>query len=161
MAEITDTRYKLIEQTKKKLGYDKSALIETLHVAQETFGYLDKDALKLIAKRLRVPYSKVYGVATFYHHFTLKPQGKHSVVVCLGTACYIKGSQKILKAIEEKFHIKVGQTTQDGQLSLVCARCVGSCSIAPVVIYDDQINGKTTLEEALQKTEGMLRVSGC
>ncbi len=157
VADILDNRYKMIEQTMKKLGYDKSALIETLHVAQETFGYLEKDALKFIAKRLKTPYSKVYGVATFYHHFTLKPQGKHSVVVCLGTACYIKGSKKILERFEEKFNIKVGQTTADELLSLFSARCVGSCSIAPIVIYDDKVNGRLTVEESLTKIEEMLK----
>ena len=141
----------------KKLGYDKSALIETLHVAQETFGYLEKDALKFIAKRLKTPYAKVYGVATFYHHFTLKPQGKHTAVVCLGTACYIKGAKDILESIEKRFDVKVGQTTKDSLLSLLSARCVGSCSIAPVVICDNKASGKLTIEEALAKVEEVLQ----
>ncbi|WP_345991419.1 bidirectional hydrogenase complex protein HoxE [Sulfurimonas sp. HSL-1716] len=157
MTDAADNRYKLIEQTMKKLGYDKSALIETLHVAQESFGYLQKDVLKFIAKRLKAPYSKVYGVATFYHHFTLKPQGKHSVIVCLGTACYIKGSKKILESIEERFGVKVGQTTPDGILSLLSARCVGSCSIAPVAIYDNKVKGRLSIEESLEKIEEILR----
>ena len=140
----------------RKLGYDKSALIETLHVSQETFGYLDKEVLKFIAKRLKTPYAKVYGVATFYHRFTLKPQGKHTAVVCLGTACYIKGAKKIVELFEQKFGIKVGNTTPDGELSLLSARCFGSCSIAPIVTYDNAIVGKLTPDDALTKMEEML-----
>ncbi len=156
MADIVDNRYKMIDQAMKKLGYEKSALLEVLHVAQETFGYLDKDALKFIAKRLKAPYSKVYGVATFYHRFTLKPQGKHTVVVCLGTACYIKGSKEILKALENRFAIKVSQTTNDNLVSLLSARCVGSCSIAPVMVCDNKTYGKLTLENTLEQMEEML-----
>ena len=107
-----DDRYKIVEKTMKKLGYDKSALIETLHTAQETFGYLENEVLKFIAKRLKLPFSKVYGVATFYHFFRLKPKGKHTAIVCTGTACYIKGAQKIVEALEEKFGIKSGETTK-------------------------------------------------
>jgi bidirectional [NiFe] hydrogenase diaphorase subunit len=156
MADIVDNRYKIIDQAMKKLGYEKSALLEVLHVAQETFGYLDKDALKFIAKRLKSPYSKVYGVATFYHRFTLKPQGKHTVVVCLGTACYIKGSKEILKALENRFAIKVSQTTSDNILSLLSARCVGSCSIAPVMVCDNKTYGKLTIENTLEQMEEIL-----
>ena len=157
MADIGDNRYKLVDQAMKKFGYEKNALIEVLHVAQETFGYLDKDTLKFIAKRLRAPLSKVYGVATFYHHFILKPQGRHTVVVCLGTACYIKGAKDILASIEAKFGIKVTQTTKDDLLSLLSARCVGSCSIAPVIICDNKTHGKLDMNEALSKIEEMLK----
>ncbi|MDD2356996.1 MAG: NAD(P)H-dependent oxidoreductase subunit E [Thiovulaceae bacterium] len=156
MADIVDSRYKIIDQAMRKLGYEKSALLEVLHIAQETFGYLDRDALKFIAKRLKAPYSKVYGVATFYHRFTLKPQGKHTLVVCLGTACYIKGAKEILAALETRFAIKVTQTTNDNLLSLLSARCVGSCSIAPVMICDNKTYGKLTIDETLEKIEEIL-----
>lgn len=126
----------------KKLGYDRSALIETLHTAQETFGYLENDTLKFIAKKLKLPYSKVYGVATFYHFFRLKPKGKHTTVVCTGTACYIKGADAIVKALQERFGIVMGETTSDGMLSLLSARCVGSCSLAPIAIFDNHPVGK-------------------
>lgn len=152
-----DDRYKMIEKTMKKLGYERSALIETLHTTQETFGYLELDALKLIARRLHLPYSKVYGVATFYHFFRLKPKGKHTIVTCTGTACYIKGANEILKKFEERFGIKTGETTSDALISLLAARCVGSCSLAPVVIYDNAAVGKLTCEDALARVEGMLQ----
>ncbi len=157
MSTAMDDRYNTLEKSMKKLGYDKSALIETLHTAQETFGYLGIDTLKFIAKRLRLPYSKVYGVATFYNYFRLKPKGKHNVVVCMGTACYIKGSNKILEKIEQRYGIKVGETTHDNVLSLLSARCFGSCSLAPVVVYDDVPKGKVTVEDSLCEIEEMIK----
>ena len=140
----------------KKLGYRKDALIESLHMAQETFGYLDKPVLGFIAKRLRLSPSKVYGVATFYHYFRLKPKGKHNAVVCMGTACYIKGADKILKALENKFEITVGETTKDELFSLLSARCVGTCSIAPVVIYDNKSKGRLNESSAIEAAMELL-----
>ena len=152
-----DDRYKIVEKTMKKLGYDKSALIETLHTAQETFGYLENEVLKFIAKRLKLPFSKVYGVATFYHFFRLKPKGKHTAIVCTGTACYIKGAQKIVEALEEKFGIKSGETTKDNHLSLLTARCVGSCSLAPIAIYDEKPIGNLSVEQSVKEIEEIVK----
>jgi bidirectional [NiFe] hydrogenase diaphorase subunit len=157
MQEMTDNRYKRVEQTMKRLGYDKSALIEALHSAQETFGYLEKEVLLFIARRLSLPIGKVYGVATFYHHFIMKPQGKHSVIVCLGTACYIKGANEILQKLEKKLGITVGQTTANKMVSLLSARCVGSCSLAPVVICDNKLSGKVCTDASLAKIEEVLQ----
>lgn len=156
MTPQTDDRYKMVEKTMKKLGFEKGALIETLHSAQETFGYLENDVLKFISRRLKLPYSKVYGVATFYHFFRLKPKGKHTVVVCTGTACYIKGANKIVEALEKKFGIKIGETSKDNLVSLLSARCVGSCSLAPIVIYDNKPIGNLTLEDAISHTKEIL-----
>ena len=152
-----DDRYKMVEKTMKKLGYDRSALIETLHTAQETFGYLENETLKFIARRLKLPFSKVYGVATFYHFFRLKPKGKHTAVVCMGTACYIKGASAILESLENRFGIKAGETTKDALISVLTARCVGSCSLAPVAIYDNKSVGKLTLEEANKTIEELIK----
>ncbi len=152
-----DDRYEIVEKTMKKLGYDKSALIETLHTAQETFGYLENEVLKFIAKRLKLPFSKVYGVATFYHFFRLKPKGKHTAIVCTGTACYIKGAQKIVEALEEKFGIKSGETTKDNLLSLLTARCVGSCSLAPIAIYDEKPIGNLSVEQSVKEIEEIVK----
>ncbi len=156
MTQQTDDRYKMVEKTMKKLGYDRSALIETLHTAQETFGYLENEVLKFIARRLKLPFSKVYGVATFYHFFRLKPKGKHTTVVCMGTACYIKGADKILASLEERFGVKAGETTKDSLLSLLTARCVGSCSLAPIAIYDNKSVGNLSLEQSLQEVEELI-----
>lgn len=137
-----DKRWRVVNGTMRRHGFTPHALVETLHTVQESFGYLDDEGLRFVAKGLRVPLSKVYGVATFYHLFTLKPQGKHSCVVCMGTACYIKGAGQLLKAVEETVQIKAGETTADGAVSVLTARCVGSCSLAPVVIYDGNVVGK-------------------
>src|SRR5208283_2921634 len=134
-----DKRFKILEAHMKKYQFKQDALIEVLHKAQELFGYLEDDLLLYIAYRLKLPASRVYGVATFYHFFTLKPQGKHTCVVCLGTACYVKGSNKVLAAVEEKAKIKAGETTPDGQLSLLTARCIGACGIAPAIVYDGTV----------------------
>lgn len=157
MLETVDERYKTLEKSMKKFGYEKNALIEVLHSAQETFGYLGIDTLKFIAKRLKLPYSKVYGVATFYNFFRLKPKGRHNIVVCLGTACYIKGSNKILQMIEQRYGIKAGETTSDEALSLLTARCFGSCSLAPVIVCDEQLKGKVSVENPLCDIEEIVK----
>lgn len=157
MSQTTDDRYKTLEKSMKKLGYEKNTLIEVLHSAQETFGYLGVDTLKFVAKRLMLPYSKVYGVATFYNYFRLRPKGRHNIVVCLGTACYIKGSDKILEKIEKKFGIKAGETTSDEALSLLTARCFGSCALAPVIVCDEQIKAKVSIENPLCDIEESIK----
>jgi bidirectional [NiFe] hydrogenase diaphorase subunit len=112
-----DKRYKILEAHIKKFQHRQDALIEVLHKAQELFGYLEDDVLRFVSWQLKLPASRVYGVATFYHFFTLKPQGEHTCVVCLGTACYVKGANKILAAIEDRTHIRAGETTPDNKLS--------------------------------------------
>ena len=137
-----DKRWKLVDATMRKAGGHSHGLIETLHTAQEAFGYLDEDALRYVALSLHVPLSRAYGVATFYHFFTLKPGGKHTCVICLGTACYIKGAQHLLDAVHRSLNILPGETTVDGEVSLLTARCLGSCGLAPAVVYDEEIAGK-------------------
>jgi bidirectional [NiFe] hydrogenase diaphorase subunit len=137
-----DKRWRMVEATMRRNGYQGNALIETLHTVQETFGYLEPEGLRYVALSLSVPLSQVYGAATFYHFFTLKPPGRHTAVVCTGTACYIKGAPALLMAMEKKYGIKPGETTPDGELSLLTARCVGSCSIAPVAVFDRDVIGK-------------------
>ncbi|MCE0483197.1 MAG: bidirectional hydrogenase complex protein HoxE [Methylacidiphilales bacterium] len=154
-----DKRWKIIDAKMRKLGYQSHALIETLHAVQESFGYLDEAALKWVAKSLRVPPSKVYGVATFYNFFTLKPQGAHTCVVCLGTACYVKGAAHIIEAIEAFAKIKQGETTPDKQLSLLTARCIGACGIAPTVVFDGAVAGRLTPDQAIEKLKGYVHAS--
>ncbi|MCK6495335.1 MAG: bidirectional hydrogenase complex protein HoxE [Candidatus Omnitrophica bacterium] len=136
-----DKRWRLVATTMRRLGYKPHALIEALHTVQETFGYIDEDALKYLSRALRIPLSQVYGVATFYHYFSMKPQGKHTCVVCMGTACYIKGTGQILNNLENAYSIKAGETTPDGGLSLLTARCLGACGIAPAVVLDGVVIG--------------------
>jgi bidirectional [NiFe] hydrogenase diaphorase subunit len=151
VAPSADKRWRIVEATMRRLGNESHALIEALHTVQESFGYLDKDSLRYVANSLRVPLSQAFGVATFYHYFSLKPPGAHTCVVCTGTACYIKGASKLLQTIEQKFGIRPGETTADGNLSLVTARCLGSCGLAPVAVFDQQISGMVTHEALLAK----------
>jgi bidirectional [NiFe] hydrogenase diaphorase subunit len=147
----TDKRWKLVDATMRRHGYRSDALIESLHTVQEVFGYLDETAMLFVAHGLGLPLSKVYGVAAFYHFFTLKPKGKHTCVVCTGTACYIKGAGNLLAAVTEHYGIKAGETTADGKLSLLTARCFGSCGLAPAITIDAEVGGKISAAEMLER----------
>lgn len=151
-----DKRFKLLEVTMKRHQFRGNALIEVLHHAQELFGFLDHDILYFIAHHLKLPPSKVYGVATFYHFFSLKPQGKHTCVVCMGTACYVKGADALLSAVEKHAHIHAGETTEDGELSIVTARCLGACGIAPAVVVDGAVKGHVSSDALLEEMKGWL-----
>jgi bidirectional [NiFe] hydrogenase diaphorase subunit len=131
-------------------GNAPDALIEILHIVQESFGYLSDSALQHVAKSLRVPLSKVYGVATFYHLFTLKPPAKHRCVICTGTACHIKGAAKLLTAVEQALDVKSGETTADGMISLEVVRCVGACDPAPLAMFDEETVGYLTESTAVE-----------
>jgi len=149
-----DKRWKIVEATMRRNGYRRDALIETLHTVQESFGFLDEEGLAFVAKSLNCPLSAVYGVATFYHFFTLKPGGEHTCVVCTGTACYIKGAPKLVQLMKDKYGIADGETTEDGKVSLLSARCLGSCGLAPAVVYDGQVAGKVSTEQLSETIEG-------
>lgn len=146
-----DKRFKILEVQMKKHQFRHDALIEVLHKAQELFGYLDDDLLLFISYKLKLPPSRVYGVATFYHLFTFKPKGEHTCVVCLGTACYVKGAEQIINAVQENLKIKSGETTADNKVSLLTARCIGACGIAPAVVYDGTVTPRATPESTLEK----------
>jgi len=155
-ALMSDARWKAVETTMRRHGGDPGALIETLHAVQESFGYLDEDAMRQVASVLRIPLSKVYGVASFYHFFTLKPPGEHTCVVCMGTACYIKGSAVLISEIERFAGVNPGETTPDGKMSLLTARCLGSCGLAPAVVFDGEVSGRMTPPDTLQKIRGWM-----
>jgi bidirectional [NiFe] hydrogenase diaphorase subunit len=151
-----DKRFKVLDVTMKRHGFQQNALIEVLHKAQDLFGYLEMDVLMYVARGLKLPPSRVYGVATFYHLFSLKPQGEHTCVVCMGTACFVKGSNRLLEAIEAEDHVKAGETTPDKRLSVLTARCIGACGIAPAVVYDQITAGHQTPEAVLAHLKGWL-----
>jgi len=151
-----DKRFQILEAHMKKHQFKQDALIEVLHKAQDLFGYLEDDLLLFIACKLKLPASRVYGVATFYHFFTLHPKGQHPCVVCMGTACYVKGGDKVLAAVEAKAGIKAGETTPDNRLSLLTARCIGACGIAPAVVYDGTVTPRQSPEAALEHVKGWL-----
>lgn len=134
------------------------ALIPVLHEAQEIYGYLPFEVQKTIAKGLGVPVAKVYGTATFYSQFSLAPKGKYRINVCLGTACYVKGSGDILNKFKEILSIDVGEFTEDGLFSLDACRCIGACGLAPVITVNDEVYGRLKEEDVegiIAKYRGM------
>lgn len=132
-----------MKQNKDKQG----ALMPVLHKAQEIIGYLPIEIQNMISEELNVPLSEVYGVATFYSQFSLVPKGEYKIGVCLGTACYVKGSQAILDKVKEELGIEVGQTTPDRKFSLQATRCLGACGLAPVMVINEDVYGKLTPDD--------------
>ena len=133
---------------------DKSNLIQILNEVQEYYGYVPEKAMLAISDYLSIPMAEIYGVVTFYARFTLKPKGKYHIAVCLGTACFVKGSEKILDRVKERLGIDVGETTADGNFSIEATRCIGACGLAPVFTVNDEVYGKATvkmMDEVLDK----------
>lgn len=137
---------KLLEMIAKNKDIP-GALLPVLHEAQEIYGYLPIEVQQMVADGLNVSLSEVYGVATFYSRFSLTPKGKHQISVCLGTACYVKGSDKVLEEVEKMLGIKSGECTPDGLFSIDSCRCVGACGLAPVMMIDEEVYGKLTPAE--------------
>ncbi|MCL1978138.1 MAG: NAD(P)H-dependent oxidoreductase subunit E [Candidatus Bathyarchaeota archaeon] len=152
----SDNRRIRLEKVLKEHNYQESALLEILHSAQEIYGYLDRNLLMDIAGSLNLPPSHVYGVTTFYSFFKMRKPGEHIVTACLGTACYVKGVEQIIAAIEKEFNLKRGGSTADGKLSLLFTRCIGACAMAPAIIIDDQVIGKATKEIVISKIKNTL-----
>ena len=155
LPEGGDERFSLLDAAMKRHRFAPDALIEILHVAQKLFGYLDPGILSHIAHALKLPPSRVYGVATFYHLFSFAPRGKHTCIVCTGTACYVQGAGRLLAAVEECLGVSAGHTTPDNEVSLLTARCLGTCGLALAVVYDDQVAGNQTPEAARKPRERM------
>jgi len=151
-----DKRWRIVDATMRRHGYAPSALIEALHSVQESFGYLDEPSLRYVSGSLGVPPSRVFGVATFYHYFSLKPQGEHTCVVCTGTACYIKNSADVIKAIGEALDVAPGETTADNKLSLLTARCLGTCGLAPVAVVDGEVVARVEPADMLKLLQTLL-----
>jgi NADH:ubiquinone oxidoreductase subunit E len=145
MIDVNDTNIieikKYIEET-KGMEHAESYLIAVLHKVQGMFGYLDKEVMDFVAEEMNIPTAHIWGVATFYHYFNLEPIGKHVVSICMGTACYVKGGDKILDTLKSELGISTGETTEDGIFTLQEARCLGACGIAPVIMVDDKIYGE-------------------
>ena len=149
-----DNRFEILDATMKRHRFAPDALIEVLHSAQELFGYIQPDLLYYIAHGLKLPPSRVYGVATFYHLFRLAPRGNHTCLLCTGTACYFGGADRLLPAVERFLETVTGKTTADGQVSLMTARCLGVCGMAPVAVYDGEVSGNQSPESALEHMRG-------
>lgn len=148
--KVTKEVKEILEKYKK----DKSNLIQILNEIQEKYGYIPKQAQIEVSEYLSIPMAEIYGVITFYSRFTLEPKGKYNISVCLGTACFVKGSQALLDRLKERLKIEEGQTTADGKFSIDATRCVGACGLAPVFTVNDEVYGKATvkkLDEVLDK----------
>lgn len=145
MTEMTQDKIDLlnafIDEVNQK-EYAESYLIAVLHKVQGLYGYLPKEVMDVVAEKMQIPTAHIWGVATFYHYFNLKPIGKHIISVCMGTACYVKGADRILDTIKKELGVTVGETTKDGIFTLQEARCLGACGIAPVIMIDDKIFGE-------------------
>lgn len=144
--EQLDKLNEAIEYNKGRQG----PLMPTLHAAQSIFGCIPLKIQKIIASGLDVPVSKINGVVTFYSHFSVTPKGKHVIGICLGTACYVRGSQEILDNVSRELNIGVGETSEDGNFTLEATRCIGACGLAPVFTIDDKVYGKSSTKKALE-----------
>ncbi|WP_081895091.1 complex I 24 kDa subunit family protein [Mesoaciditoga lauensis] len=157
----TDPRYAELDEYIEQVKENKGVLIGVLHKAQEIFGYLPIEVQHHVAQKLGIPDSTVYGVVTFYSFFTMKPRGKYQIKVCMGTACYVKGGNKLLERLREELNIKGEEPTEDGLFSIHEVRCLGACSMAPVVLIGERdFHGRVTpdmipqiLEEYRKKEE--------
>lgn len=153
MAEMTrqpdDERFAVVDRYLRRVHYDADQLIQTLHAAQDVYGYLSDDVLLHVARALLLPPSLVYGVATFYHLFHFDPPGEHTCTVCTGTACFVKGADAIVDAVSREVGVPAGQTTPDRSFTLGTARCLGSCGLAPVMVVDGEVHSHQSVESAL------------
>lgn len=149
-----DPREKMLTTQLKKVRYRADALIEVLHAVQDIYGYLDPVQLRRVADELQLPPSRVLGVATFYHLFTFEPKGEHTCTVCTGTACFVKGADELIAAVERELGVAEGQTRADNALSLMQARCVGACGLAPVALVDGVVVGKASPAALIEALHG-------
>ncbi|RPH32643.1 MAG: NAD(P)H-dependent oxidoreductase subunit E [Bacteroidales bacterium] len=142
--ELKQEQITKLKEICKSFDNEAGELINVLHKTQETFGYLPAEVQEVIARELNVSVAKVYGVVTFYSFFTMIPKGKHPISICTGTACYVRGAEKVLDEFKRILDVKVGETSPDGKFSLSCLRCVGACGLAPVVSVGDKIYGRVS-----------------
>jgi len=136
-----------IKDTCSKFNNDPQELINVLHGCQEHFGYLPAEVQEVISEHLNVPVAKIYGVVTFYSFFTMTPKGKHPISICMGTACYVRGAEKVLDEFKKELKIQVGESTKDNKFSLSSLRCVGACGLAPVVLVGDKTYGRVAPDD--------------
>ncbi len=149
--ELANELYEQLGKFIDELPEKRGALISVLHKAQSIFGYLPREVQIFIGKKLDVPISQVYGVVSFYSFFTMLPKGKYPIAVCMGTACYVRGADKVVDFFKRELGIQVGQTTEDGKFSLDALRCVGACGLAPVVLVGEKVYGRIVTAEDVKK----------
>ncbi len=144
---LYDNLKKVIEEHKNT----PNPLIEILRIAQEIFGYLPLEVQQFIAQEMNIPASKIYGVVTFYNFFSMRPRGKYTINICMGTACYVKGAPRLIQMIEEELGAKLGETTSDGRFTISAVRCVGACSLAPVFVIGEDTFGRIETREQVSE----------
>jgi len=145
--ELREEDVKRIKEICASFRNDPQELINVLHRCQEHFGYLPAEVQEVVSEELTVPVAKIYGVITFYSFFTMTPKGKHPISICMGTACYVRGAEKVLDEFKRELGLQVGQTTNDGKFSLSSLRCVGACGLAPVVLVGDKTYGRVAPDD--------------
>jgi NADH:ubiquinone oxidoreductase subunit E len=145
-----DKRYQQLDKVLDEYEDVNGALITVLHQAQKIFGYLPREVQIYTAERLGIPFAEVYGVVSFYALFSVKPRGEYTIEICLGTACYVKGAKKILDTLQKELGIEPGETTKDGKFTLETTRCLGACSLAPMIKVGDDIHGNLTIEKVVE-----------
>lgn len=146
-----------VKELEKTYKQEKDNLISMLEEVQEKFGFIHLEAQKELSEYLKIPMAEIYGVITFYSRFTLEPKGKHTISVCLGTACFVKGSKKIMDRLTDRLKIEPGQTTKDGLFSIDETRCVGACGLAPVFTVNGEVHGKATVQKLDQVLDELLK----
>ena len=142
--KLSEDKINKIKENCSSFGNKPSEVINVLHKVQGEFGYLPAELQDVIAQEMKVSAAHVYGIVTFYSFFTMTPKGEHPISVCMGTACYVRGAEKVLDEFKRELKIGVGETTPDGKFSLNCLRCVGACGLAPVVLIGDKVYGRLT-----------------
>ena len=142
--KLSESKVNFVKEVCKSFGNQGSEVINVLHKVQGEFGYLPAEVQELVAKELNIPVSRVYGIVSFYSFFTMTPKGEHPISVCLGTACYVRGAEKVLGELKRQLGINVGEVTPDGKFSLTCLRCVGACGLAPVIEVGEKVYGRVT-----------------
>ncbi|MBQ3353919.1 MAG: NADH-quinone oxidoreductase subunit NuoE [Bacteroidales bacterium] len=142
--KLSESKINFIKNVCKEHGNKAGEVINVLHKVQGEYGYLPAEIQELVAKELGIPVSRVYGIVSFYSFFTMTPKGEHPISVCLGTACYVRGAEKVLDELKRQLGIGVGEVTPDGKFSLNCLRCVGACGLAPVIEVGEKVYGRMT-----------------
>lgn len=142
--KLSEAKINFIKDVCKSFGNKPGEVINVLHKVQGEYGYLPAEVQELVAKELGIPVSRVYGIVSFYSFFTMTPKGEYPISVCLGTACYVRGAEKVLDELKRQLGINVGEVTPDGKFSLTCLRCVGACGLAPVIEVGDKVYGRMT-----------------
>ncbi|MBQ8222204.1 MAG: NADH-quinone oxidoreductase subunit NuoE [Bacteroidales bacterium] len=144
VVKLSESKINFVKNICRMFNNEPGEVINVLHKVQGEFGYLSAEVQELVAEELHIPVARVYGIVSFYSFFTMTPKGRYPISVCLGTACYVRGAEKVIDELKRQLAIQVGGTTSDGKFSLNCLRCVGACGLAPVMMIGDKVYGRVT-----------------